>query len=486
MLNDSMRELLAVAFPREHRLAPHQRVWLWAAFRHLYLWMEAARGGAKSYGAAMLVLLLAVLRPTRIVVVGSRFRHAKYLYEFLERLIQLSPFLQAEVADSGKAADYWDVKFKNGSLIRCLPASGFSVHGARADWLIFTEFAGVSSEFYASSVIPFAFTGEHEAHMVWETAAGSVGDFAYQERKRVATAAQQGHDFALIGVTGKDLVAGGFPFRMKIAEQLREISEGAYLQMVENQWRQYAEHLYTWASLNREDLRTAHIRLRGEEGKRYVAGIDVAGRSLKGKGNDSALVIVEFTETTSPAFVFAKVWNSITYDRQAEEMLLILNRFGVERISLDMQTLGDALYQQFLSRGVISDEEGPGVPGERIIRRAPHSNETIHKMHLLLSDLFLRDGAIQTPEEPEAENLVPGYDAVRMMLQQLADLDVEERDGKMHFKKRPGHRLDLAYAGGYAIDAWREIVKVEEEDEFDWDEWHRTHIGIVGVGTPND
>src|SRR3990170_7782145 len=140
MLSDPLRELLALAFPREKRLAPHQRVWLWACFRHLYTWLEGARGSAKTFGVAMLALVLAVLRPTRIVVTGSTFRQAKYFYEAMDRMIRLSPFLQAEVEIQSKPADYWDVKFRNGSIIRCLPASGFGIHGARADWLIFTEF----------------------------------------------------------------------------------------------------------------------------------------------------------------------------------------------------------------------------------------------------------------------------------------------------------------------------------------------------------
>lgn len=130
---------------RPLELAPFQSVILDVLWNKTFPILLASRGAGKTFMLAVYAVLRAMLTPgSKIVIVASSFRQSKLVFEYIEKIYEYSPILQA-CSSKGIQRPPDSVKLQIGdSLITALPlGNGEKIRGIRAcvsaDTLIDTD-----------------------------------------------------------------------------------------------------------------------------------------------------------------------------------------------------------------------------------------------------------------------------------------------------------------------------------------------------------
>lgn len=117
-----------------------------------------SRGGAKSYTAALYMLLQCIMYPgTNIIIAGPTFRTARRIFEYMESMIK-GPKAQMLMQCTGPSGAHrtdewiWDI---NGGTIRAIPLNGEKLRGFRANVVIVDEFRLVSPQIVEDVLMPF-------------------------------------------------------------------------------------------------------------------------------------------------------------------------------------------------------------------------------------------------------------------------------------------------------------------------------------------
>lgn len=128
--------------------------WFDAGFS-LNVW---ARGGGKSFLAAIFVLLYPIFYPgTRIILASNVFRSSRRILETAEKLLNARGaelLKQCYPHDIKRATDLWSLSTDDGGFIRALPLNE-RIRGERADILIVDEFLLVPKATYENILLPF-------------------------------------------------------------------------------------------------------------------------------------------------------------------------------------------------------------------------------------------------------------------------------------------------------------------------------------------
>lgn len=120
----------------------------------------ASRGFGKSFLMALYAVLRCALIPgTRVVGVGSAFRQARVIYEYMETIWRNAPILRSICTnESGprQAVDRCSVIINDSSAIFVPLGDGSKIRGLRANVILADEFASIPTSIYETVVRGFA------------------------------------------------------------------------------------------------------------------------------------------------------------------------------------------------------------------------------------------------------------------------------------------------------------------------------------------
>ena len=136
------------------KLAPFQEITLKGFFNRNFSMCVWGRGCGKTFIAAVYCFLQCVFEPgTKILIAGPTFRTARFIFNYLETLVDSkgAQLLSQAFGVKSKRNDQYEWKI-NGGSITAIPLSGEKIRGFRANILVLDEvlypinFAVFSSE----------------------------------------------------------------------------------------------------------------------------------------------------------------------------------------------------------------------------------------------------------------------------------------------------------------------------------------------------
>lgn len=138
-------------------LAPFQSVILQTLWDKTFPILLMTRGGGKSFMLAVYALLRAILvQGSKIVIVAASFRQSKVVFDYILKIYESSPLIQAAVTNLSKQNDSWEMVIGD-STIKALPlGNGEKIRGIRATDIICDEYASIPEEIFQVVVRGFA------------------------------------------------------------------------------------------------------------------------------------------------------------------------------------------------------------------------------------------------------------------------------------------------------------------------------------------
>lgn len=142
------------------QLLPEQSVILYELWTHAFPMYIASRGFGKSFLLALYATLRCILYPgTKVVIVGSGFRQAKIIFEYMETIWRNAPILRS-VCDNNSGPrrdiDRCTMKINDSWAIAIPLGDGSKIRGLRAHIIIADEFASIPLDIYETVVAGFA------------------------------------------------------------------------------------------------------------------------------------------------------------------------------------------------------------------------------------------------------------------------------------------------------------------------------------------
>lgn len=188
------------------------------------VWIQAARGSAKSYTLARWVVSYCLRFPFQSVkIIAPSFRQSKTLYDYCARIIKTNSQIDALIykleadipEDNIKRGHEVIMTMMNGSDIEALPAGdGSTLRGKRATVLILDEFYLFPRELYISHVVPFLNVqkGEQPAKLIHLTTSWYQDCFAYTVLQDIARYIKMGRKgYAILDITIDDVIQSERP-----------------------------------------------------------------------------------------------------------------------------------------------------------------------------------------------------------------------------------------------------------------------------------
>lgn len=183
------------------------------------VWIQAARGSAKSYSLARWAVSYCLRFPFQsIKIIAPSFRQSKTLYDYCARIIKTNSQIDALIykleadipEDNIKRGHEVIMTFINDSDIEALPAGdGSTLRGKRATVLILDEFYLFPRELYISHVVPFLNVqkGEQPAKLIHLTTSWYQDCFAYSVLMDIARYIKMGRKgYAILDITIDDVI----------------------------------------------------------------------------------------------------------------------------------------------------------------------------------------------------------------------------------------------------------------------------------------
>lgn len=449
-------------FAKRYSLVPHQREIIRAIENHPFSFIGASRASAKTYTSARYLCSYCVRFPrTTAIISGPTYRQSKIAFRFAadilfqESYFDWDDFLTKEPTEGSDEAV---ITFRNGSRIIALPASGTKVHGKRGQVLLLTEFFEYPESLYAMTVLPFLAKREQgrDNKLIHETSAGFEFQFSHRVYKEfVQEVAKANPDYALLPIPLEVLLKEKWDIDMRIVNATRRIDEDTYHQQYNFRWLSDSGSFYILSLMKDEKLQTGEVTLKARPDREYVISLDTA-RSRRGKGDDSAIGVIEIGEKPEVVYLWSE--NNITADDLAKEVERRIQWFdgehGGQVIALVIDTKGGGEYvmDPLARKGIISVDAEPNVMGRRLIVEFPNTPAAINQGHQGLRQAF-ESATIQMPAKPESEdpNVLLAAQEIDHALKQLADLETKILASGWRTFDAPGDRKkDKGYVLMYA------------------------------------
>jgi len=134
------------------KLAPFQEITLKGFFNRNFSMCVWGRGCGKTFIAAVYCFLQCVFEPgTKILIAGPTFRTARFIFNYLETLVDSkgAQLLAQAFGAKSKRNDQYEWKI-NGGSITAIPLSGEKIRGFRANILVLDEFLLLPEEIIKS------------------------------------------------------------------------------------------------------------------------------------------------------------------------------------------------------------------------------------------------------------------------------------------------------------------------------------------------
>ncbi len=139
------------------KLAPFQEITLKGFFNRNFSMCVWGRGCGKTFIAAVYCFLQCVFEPgTKILIAGPTFRTARFIFNYLETLVDSkgAQLLSQAFGVKSKRNDQYEWKI-NGGSITAIPLSGEKIRGFRANILVLDEFLLLPEEIIKNVLMPF-------------------------------------------------------------------------------------------------------------------------------------------------------------------------------------------------------------------------------------------------------------------------------------------------------------------------------------------
>lgn len=140
------------------KLAPFQEIILRGMLNRNYSMYVAARGGGKSFIAAIYCILQCLFEPgTKIIIAGPTFRTSRFIFEYIEKVLSSKDaqiLAEAFGAEISRRNDQFQWKV-NGGSITAIPLNGEKIRGFRANVLLLDEYLLLSEEIIKTVLMPF-------------------------------------------------------------------------------------------------------------------------------------------------------------------------------------------------------------------------------------------------------------------------------------------------------------------------------------------
>lgn len=148
---------LAVDWMAGVKLSAYQIAALKGFFLRNYSMCVFGRGAAKSYMAAIAAMFIPIFEPgTNVIIAGATFRTARNIFSYMDK-IQNSPeaiLLRQCMGIKSRRNDMWELEI-NGGLVRAIPLNGEKIRGLRANVLIIDEALLISEDIIKNVLMPF-------------------------------------------------------------------------------------------------------------------------------------------------------------------------------------------------------------------------------------------------------------------------------------------------------------------------------------------
>ena len=173
-------------------LAPFQSVILRTLWDKTFPILLMTRGGGKTFMLAVYSLLRAIMVPSsKIVIVAASFRQSKLVFDYIERIYNYSPIVQAAVTRISRPNDAREMIIGDSS-IRAIPlGNGEKIRGVRATDIVCDEYASIPEEIFQVVVRGFAAVAAHpieQARQIYlETQLIKEGKLKEKERKKLGS-----------------------------------------------------------------------------------------------------------------------------------------------------------------------------------------------------------------------------------------------------------------------------------------------------------
>lgn len=184
-----------------------------------WVWIQAARGSAKSYTIARWLVSYCLRFSFQAVkIIAPSFRQSRTLYDYCAAIIKTNSQIDALIykleadipLDNIKRGHEVIMTFVNGSSIEALPAGdGSTLRGKRATVLVLDEFYLFPKDLYVSHVVPFLNVqkGEQPAKLIHLTTSYYQDCFAYSVLMNGARYIKNGRaGYAILDITIDEVV----------------------------------------------------------------------------------------------------------------------------------------------------------------------------------------------------------------------------------------------------------------------------------------
>jgi hypothetical protein len=139
------------------KLAPYQEIILKGLLNRNFCMNVWGRGAGKSFIASVYCLLQCIFEPnTKILIAGPTFRTARFIFNYLEKIVDSkgADLLQEAFGVKAKRNDQFEWQI-NGGSITAIPLNGEKIRGFRANVLLLDEYLLLPEDIVKTVLMPF-------------------------------------------------------------------------------------------------------------------------------------------------------------------------------------------------------------------------------------------------------------------------------------------------------------------------------------------
>jgi len=236
-----------------------------------FVWVSSRRVGKSEACACLATLMAIVYNAEQVVIIAPTFRQAERLFKRIKNYFMTNKNLRlfADVTRGFRRDEIW---LKNGSVIRCLSASGVeSLLGAGATTLIIDEASAIPDEIIKTRILPMlASSGAFKRRPILVlVGTPHLINFMFE--------AWNSDDFKKFKVTWKDAIKEGILDEQEMMFQKKTMSEKEFAVWFDGEFVGTSDSLFPQIDVNKLMV-LEKLSSREDDGDRYdyYAGLDVA------------------------------------------------------------------------------------------------------------------------------------------------------------------------------------------------------------------
>lgn len=370
--------ILAANFILNIKLPPHEQAAVEDMWEKKFYMETSGRDVAKTFRIALISALRSVLFADRIGgYISHTFHGAKLIFRYIDDWYDTIPrFRDCVIGKPSHASDAWICRFKTRSEIRCVPPdiakSSLRLRSERwndgyiDEWVHFPEqlvIDRVMNVICTRANKEYFDTGSKviQNHIAYLSSPDFKFNPAFKRVQFFLKKVKQGDDdFALHRYNYLDIPSNWeWIIDRKVFEMARETSPAVIFRIEWlGKWENNSEGYYLASEVRKIRKSFIDIKLKGDIGKKYILGIDVA-RSPSGKGDNFTISVFEVN--TIPVFVYQIKCNNITLEDMAGKVFMAVRDFNVVSIIMDPGGGGIFLADQLAKREQILTIKGAKV-----------------------------------------------------------------------------------------------------------------------------